>query len=63
MKPQDVRDHFGTWRKAMEELCLSKNTFLYWGRKKKIPYATQKRIEKMTKGKLKADERMEEAIS
>lgn len=57
MKPIEVKEHYGTWTKAMRELDFSVNLYQKWVINGEIPLKTQVYIEGMTKGGLKADDR------
>lgn len=55
MNAQDIKKYYVTWAHAMRELDLGVNTYGYWVRQGYIPVHMQRRIEEITKGKLKSD--------
>lgn len=56
MSIDDVYEYFeSNWSHATRTLGLGHNTYLNWKKIGYIPMATQRKIEKKTKGKLKAD--------
>jgi len=55
MNAQDVKKHYVTWANAMRKLGLGVNTYQYWKEQGYISVAMQRKIEGITKGKLKSD--------
>lgn len=55
MTIDDVLKFFGTQTDICEQLQIHRQNFSQWKNRGYIPYHHQLRIEKMTKGKLKAD--------
>lgn len=58
MKLRQILDEYGTWTNAMHELGMGVNSYRNWIIKKSIPLVTQRRIEILTGGRLKADKRL-----
>lgn len=56
MTPHDIKNYFGTWREAMKAIRLSRNSYLPWLRQGYVPYHTQEKYYKKTKGELKISE-------
>lgn len=54
MRPSQVREYYKTGYNFHQETGMSANTFYGWLKKGFVPVAAQSRIEKLTKGKLKA---------
>jgi len=59
MTPQQLKNHYITWTRAMRELDFSPNAYQNWLRAGSIPLHAQLRIEDKTKGKFKADKKAE----
>lgn len=55
MNANDVKEHYVTWANAMRKLKLGTNTYGYWLKQGYIPVIMQRKIEEVTKGKLKSD--------
>lgn len=56
MNIDEVTDEFGSGRKACIALGISDRNFSNWKKRGWIPKAQQLMLEKITNGKLKADE-------
>ena len=52
---EQVKEYFGTSYNFEKETDMSHTNFVAWGIRGFIPYASQRRIERITNGKLKAD--------
>jgi hypothetical protein len=50
----ELYEYFGTWTKLVRSLDFSHTSYLVWRKKGYIPYTSQLRIEKITRGKFKA---------
>lgn len=55
MKVKDVIEHFGSQTATAKALGVSVPSVWAWVSSKKVPQLRQYQIEKITKGKLKAD--------
>lgn len=56
MTLQEIYDHYHrNWNFAMRELGMSPTGYIRWLRAKCIPISTQRKIEAVTQGALKAD--------
>jgi predicted site-specific integrase-resolvase len=55
MKPKDIEDYFKTGYAFSKHTNMSANTLTNWIKAGYIPYASQKRIEKVTDGQLVAE--------
>lgn len=55
MTIDEIHVYFGNWTKAMRGLDLSVNAYQNWLKNGYVPLSTQIKIQKKTKGKLKAD--------
>lgn len=57
MTPNQVIKHYGSKREAAYWLGFTEQAVQYWINKNRVPKRTQKLIEQMTGGRLKAQER------
>lgn len=56
MKPQEVIEYFGSQEKAAKALGIKQPNLSLWLKAGAVPELRQYQIEKITNGKLKADE-------
>jgi len=54
MTPDDLYEFFGSVKNISQSVNVSRSLFYKWNKKGEIPFKQQKRIELLTKGKLKA---------
>jgi DNA-binding transcriptional regulator YdaS (Cro superfamily) len=57
MTPEHVINYYGTQTEAGRQLGLAQSTVAEWKQRGRIPYLRQLDIERVTKGKLKAESR------
>lgn len=57
MKPADLVKHFASPANASRSLGFHRRTIYHWIAEQEIPIRTQKHIEFLTNGKLKADKK------
>ena len=55
MKPNEVKDYFRTGYNFSKITKMSANTLVNWVNQGYVPFFSQKKIEKITKGALVAD--------
>lgn len=66
MTPQDVKEYYGNGYNFHDVTGMARSSYNNWGRCKFIPFLSQKKIERLTKGKLKAvwdDVEIENSVS
>jgi|SRR5712675_113278 len=56
MTTDEIHAYFGSIRKAIKAIGLTRTSFYYWISQGKVPYERQKEYEKLTNGALKASE-------
>lgn len=54
MTPENVRDYYGTRYKFNKITSMSENSLHNWLKSGHVPFISQKRLERLTKGDLKA---------
>jgi len=59
MTLEEIKNHYLTWTRAMRELDFSPNAYQNWVRAGEIPFHAQLRIQDKTKGKFKADKKVQ----
>jgi len=55
MSPEDVKKHFGSTYKFNKETNMSNVSLLNWIKKGYVPLESQRKLEILTQGKLKAE--------
>ncbi len=55
MKPKDLQEYYKTSYQFNKDTGMAANSFLNWIKWGYIPYAPQKKLEKLTNGALVAD--------
>lgn len=53
---EQVKEYYGTSYNFEKETDMSHTNFVTWAMRGYIPYASQRRLERLTKGKLKASQ-------
>lgn len=52
---QQVKDYYGDWRGFVKRTGMGRKTWFRWQQEDRVPFAAQKKLARLTRGRLKAE--------